>query len=51
MKMETSKSGPLTHRIHLKSHESVRLIYVVREDESYLRGRQQELYFSFYFNL
>lgn len=51
MKMDTSKSGALTHRIHLKSRESVRLCYVVREDESYLRRRQHELYTSLYSSL
>lgn len=32
MKMDTSNSGAFTHRIHLKSHESVALCYVVRKE-------------------
>lgn len=42
--MDASMSGALTHRIHLKPHDSVRLCYVVREE-------QHELYSSLYFNL
>lgn len=54
MKMDTRNSGAFTHRIHLKSHESVTLCYVVRKDKSSLRRRQHELtllctlIFSFY---
>lgn len=51
MKMDTGKSGALTHRIHLQPHELVALCYTVRREESYLGRRQRGLHTSLYFDL